>query len=94
MPTEQVSARLKTHTISPHRSAIIEMALRAEIDPEQPLLVPPLPYRNPHCFCVNCMGLLWSSRCEIPVVGHFDSNFSIRYRTWRRIDSFNLESGV
>ena len=67
MPTEQVSARLQTHTISPQRSAFIELALRAGIDPGQSLLVPPLPYRNPHCLCVNCMGLLWSPRCETPI---------------------------
>ncbi len=67
MPTEQVSARLKTHTISPQRSRIIEMALRAENDPGQSLSIPPLPYRNPHCLCVNCLGLLWSPRCEVPI---------------------------
>jgi len=29
------------------------MALRAEIDPEQSFLLPPLPHKNPHCLCVN-----------------------------------------
>ena len=67
MPSEQISARLQTHSMSPQRSAFIEMALRAEIDPGQPLLLPPLPYRNPHCLCVTCIGLLWSSRCEVPI---------------------------
>ncbi len=67
MPTEQVNARLKTHTLSPQRSAFIEMALRVEIDPWQSFLLPPLPYRNPHCLCVNCIGLLWSSRCKDPI---------------------------
>ncbi len=67
MPTEQLSTRLQTHTISPQRSAFIEMALRVEIDPEQSFLLPPLPYRNPHCLCVNCIGLLWSSRCKDPI---------------------------
>ena len=67
MPTEQISARLKTHTISPLRSAFIEMARKAEIFPGEHLSFPPLPYRNPHCLCVNCRGLLWSSRCEIPI---------------------------
>ncbi len=67
MPTEQVSARLQTHTISPQRSAFIEMALRVAIDPEQSFLLPPLPYRNLHCLCVNCMGLLWSFHCKDPI---------------------------
>ena len=67
MPTEQVEARLKTHTISPQRSAFIEMALRAEQDQEQAQPVPPLPFKNPHCMCVNCMGLLWSPRCKGPI---------------------------
>ena len=67
MPTEQVNARLKTHTLSPQRSAFIEMVLRVAIDPLQSFLLPPLPYRNPHCLCVNCIGLLWTSRCETSI---------------------------
>lgn len=67
MPSEQISARLKTHTISPLRSAIIEMARKAEIFPGEQFSFPPLPFRNKHCLCVNCMGLLWSPRCEIPI---------------------------
>ena len=67
MPSEQISARLQTHTISPQRSAIIEMALRADIHPGQQFLFPPLPYRNQNCLCVNCLGLLWSPRCEAPI---------------------------
>ena len=67
MPTEQINARLKTHTIGRQRSAFIEMALRAEQNQEQAQPVLPLRYRNPHCLCVNCMGLLWSSRCEAPI---------------------------
>ena len=67
MPTEQVEARLKTHSISPQRTAFIEMALRAEQDQEQAQPVPPLRFRNVHCMCVNCIGLLWSSRCKGPI---------------------------
>ncbi len=67
MLNEQISARLKTHTLSPFRSAFIEMAVRVQIDPEQSFLLPPLPFRNPHCLCVNCMGLLWSFHCKDPI---------------------------
>lgn len=68
MAVEQESAMtLQTHTITPQRSAIIEMALRAEIRPGQKPLFPPLPYRNPRCLCVDCAGLLWSLRCEAPI---------------------------
>ena len=67
MATEQINARLKTHSISPQRSAFIEMALRAEQNQEQAQSVPPLRHRNPHCLCVNCAGLLWSSRCKGPI---------------------------
>ncbi len=68
MAVEQESAMtLQTHTLSPQSSAFIEMALRVAIDPWQLFVLPPLPYRNPHCLCVNCMGLLWSPRCETPV---------------------------
>ena len=67
MPTEQINARLKTHTIGRQRSAFIEMALRAEQHQEQIQPVPPLRYRNPNCLCVNCLGLLWSPRCEAPI---------------------------
>ncbi len=68
MAVEQESAMtLQTHTITPQRSAIIEMALRAEIRPGQKPLFPPLPYRNLQCLWVNCAGLLWSSRCEAPI---------------------------
>ncbi len=67
MPTEQISARLKTHTIGRQRSAFIEMALRAEQNQEQAQPVPPLRYKNPNCLCVNCLGLLWSPRCEAPI---------------------------
>ncbi len=67
MPTEQINARLNTHTIGPQRSAFIEMALRAEQNQEQVQPVPPLGYTNPNCLCVLCMGLLWSPRCEAPI---------------------------
>jgi hypothetical protein len=67
MPTEQIEARLKTHTISPQRTAFIEMALRAEQDQEQAQPVPPLPFKNAHCMCVNCLGLLWSPHCKAPI---------------------------
>ncbi len=67
MPTEQINARLKTHTIGRQRSAFIEMALRAEQNQEQAQPVPPLPFKNQHCLCVNCMGLLWSSHCKAPI---------------------------
>ena len=60
MPVEQASVTLQTHTlpITPQRSAIIEMAMRAEIRPGQQFLFPPLLYRNPQCLCVDCAGLL------------------------------------
>ena len=67
MPSEQISARLQTHSMSPQRSAIIERARKAAIHPGEQFPLPSLPYRNPHCLCVNCMGLLWSSRCEAPI---------------------------
>ena len=59
MPTEQVEARLKTHTISPQR--------KAAILPGEQFPLPRLPYKNPNCLCVNCIGLLWSSRCKGPI---------------------------
>ena len=67
MPSEQISARLQTHTISPQRSAIIERAWKAAIHPGEQFPLPPLPYTNPNCLCVNCLGLLWSPRCEAPI---------------------------
>ena len=67
MPSEQISARLQTHTMSPQRSAFIERAREAVIHPGEQFPLPSLPYRNPHCLCVNCIGLLWSSRCEAPI---------------------------
>jgi hypothetical protein len=67
MLSEQISARLKTHTLSPQRSAFIEMVRRVAIDPWQSFVLPPLPFRNPECLCVNCIGLLWSFHCKDPI---------------------------
>ena len=69
MAVEQISARLKTHTLSPQRSRYIRMAMRAAAfpDQEQSFLLPSLPFKNENCLCVNCMGLLWSSRCKDPI---------------------------
>ena len=67
MPTEQEIARLQTHTISPQRSRIIEIARTAAILPGEQFPLRSLPYRDQNCLCVDCAGLLWSSRCKGPI---------------------------